>query len=100
MLTRRSICHCPTCEEITPHSRRRLSLAWAFACFVLVGSFWFDTIATVLLGVAAIVAVRADLRLGWRIECERCRSNLRQAQSAERRRTRPDPRYSTIDLFS
>jgi len=100
MFVRRSVRHCSTCDEVTPHSRRLFSPAWGLACFFLLGALWLASIVTGLLAaIAVVVVLRIDRDRCWRVECERCRWNTQRLLKLQRRKLRPDPRYSTIDLF-
>lgn len=91
MFLRESIRHCPQCEEVTPHSQRRIALPKIVAVTAVAaaavcgwaGSEWF--VAAGLLSVVALFALLLD-RDGFRyVRCERCRTKLR----AQLRKTKP-----------
>lgn len=83
MYLRESIRHCPECDEVTPHSQRRIALPKMAAAMVIVaaavcgraGSEWF--VLAGLLLVAALFILLRERDSFWYVRCERCRTQLR-----------------------
>jgi hypothetical protein len=98
MLLRETVQHCPTCDEVTPHSYRRYSipktvslllLGLAIWCMVEGGVQWIP--AVFLLFAAAFVRLQDRDRF-WNIACIRCRGY----RLAELRKTQPKLGSTTI----
>ncbi|MEM9802945.1 MAG: hypothetical protein AAGA20_21655 [Planctomycetota bacterium] len=91
MLNVESVRHCPTCDEVTSHSRRRIALLALFGSAAIVlglGGLAFgrlEPLAAIAIALAGAGIVAWDRRRLVRIECGRCRD----AERVRRRRTRP-----------
>ncbi len=91
MFLRETIQHCPQCDAVTPHSRRRIPLPRIVALAALVGAavcFWAGSewfVAAGLLLVAALFVLLLDRDRFWHVRCERCRTKLR----VQLRKTKP-----------
>ena len=101
MLIRETVLHCPTCDEVTPHSYRRfpipkavslLLLGLASWCMVEGGAQW---VVAVLLLFAAAFAWLQDRDRFWNIACNRCRGY----RIAELRGTQPKLGSTTMIDF-
>ena len=91
MFLRGSIRHCPRCEEVTPHSQRRIALPKLVAATAVVAAAvcgWAGSGQFFGAGLLLVVALFILLydRDSFRIvRCERCRAKLR----AQLRKTKP-----------
>jgi hypothetical protein len=86
--------HCSICNTVTPHTRRRFSLALlaSFAFALASGElFLASTLPTVLGGFFCLFVALAifsfDRERMWRIRCDRCRGKARSAIGS----TKPGP---------
>ena len=71
--------HCPVCDTVTPHSRRRFSLALCLASmFAIVAASMFlieptNIAAGIIFAFIALAIVSRDRERMWRVRCDRCR---------------------------
>ena len=84
MFLRESIEHCPTCGELTPHSRRRFAALLVIGVVLLAGAAWFAWSGSEWPVVASLAFVALFLLLHDRepfshVACERCRTKRRNA---------------------
>lgn len=99
MFVREFVQRCPTCAEVTPHSRRRLALPRIVAlllvgltlwCALEGGAWWPAAVAT---GFAAAFVGLRDRERYWHVACERCRGY----RVAEVRAS--NPRFGSTTIF-
>ena len=71
---------CPRCEEVTPHSRRRIALPKVAATTAGLGAVWccwrgsgWFVVAGGLLA-AGLLGMLYDREKLWHVHCERCRT--------------------------
>lgn len=81
---------CPQCEEVTPHSRRRLALPKVVGIAALAGAAWClsrDTEWWPLGGIliaGGVLVLLHDREKFWRVRCERCRGRkLRELRATK-----------------
>lgn len=76
---RESVQRCETCDEATPHSRRRVALPVLFGLALLIGGAWGFSLGETgwipggLAMFGGVFALLWDRERCWRIACERCR---------------------------
>lgn len=80
MFQQESVERCPKCEEITPHSRRRIALPKIVATTAGLGAAWCCWRGSAwyvgaLLAVGLIVLL-LDREKFWHIRCVRCRTKM------------------------
>jgi len=88
---RESIHRCPQCEEIIPHSRRRIAIPKIVAATAIAaatvcgwaGSAW--VVIAIVLTVLALFILQNDREQFWNVRCVRCRTKL----VVQARRTKP-----------
>jgi len=93
--------HCPVCDTVTPHSRRRFSVAWCAASgFAIVAAGMFSIEPTnvadgFIFAFIALAIVAFDRERAWHVRCERCRDRARR----ELAKTKPDLETTQIDVL-
>ena len=76
MLVHEFVQHCPTCDEVTPHSRWRLALARVVALLLVGVTIWCALeggglgVAAVATGFAAAFVGLRDRERYWNVELE------------------------------
>jgi hypothetical protein len=86
---RETIEPCPTCGELTPHSRRRVAVIATLGALLLVGAAWLALagagLSAALPAFAGLLLIRLDRERSAHVACERCRAKRRHLV----RRSRP-----------
>ena len=100
MFVEETIQHCPRCDEVTPHSRRRVAVPTILAVTAGVGALL--SVANGSFGLGGVLLAAAapcylnDRERYWPIQCERCRGKARH----ELKKTKPTLDGNTeIQLF-
>jgi hypothetical protein len=85
MFLTETVRHCSTCNTVTPHSRRRFSIALlaSLALVLASGELFLASPTSIVGGLVALffaIAIAAyDRERMWRVRCDRCRSKARRA---------------------